>query len=90
VTFTYFLRGAALHDAEGEIDLALPRTSLLIRRLDWTIELPEGLQLTASGNLEHQASPAPKSHVLQLSRRLCRDDVTQTRITYRHPNLNVR
>jgi hypothetical protein len=90
VTFTYFLRGAALHDAEGEIDLALPRSPLLIRRLDWTIELPEGLQLTASGNLEHQASPAPKSHVLQLSRRLCRDDVTQTRITYRHPNLNVR
>ena len=90
VTFTYFLRGAALHDAEGEIDLVLPRTPLLIRRLDWTIELPEGLQLTATGNLEPQASPAPKSHVLQLSRRLCRDDVTQTRITYRHPNLNVR
>lgn len=90
VTFTYFLRGAALHDAEGEIDLVLPRTPLLIRRLDWTIELPEGLQLTATGNLEPQASPAPNSHVLQLSRRLCRDDVTQTRITYRHPNLNVR
>lgn len=90
VTFTYFLRGAPLHEAEGEINLALPRTPLLIRRLDWSIELPEGLQLTAAGNLEPQASPAPKSHVLQLSRRLCRDDVTQTRITYRHPNLNLR
>lgn len=90
VSCSYFLQGSALHTAEGELDLTLPRTPLLIRRLDWTVELPEGLELTATGNAEPQATPAPQGHVLQLSRRLCRDSATQARITYRKPNLNAR
>jgi hypothetical protein len=90
ITFSYFLQGSALKTAEGEQDLSLPRFALLIRRLDWTVEFPDGLQLTAQGNLELQASPAPQGHVLQLTRRLCRDSTTQARITYRQPNLNVR
>jgi len=90
VVFSYFLQGSALHAAEGELDLSLPRTPLLIRRLDWTVELPEGLELSAQGNVELQAAPAPQRHVLQLHRRLCRDNLTQARITYRKPNLNAR
>ena len=90
VTCSYFLQGTALHAAEGELDLTLPKTALLIRRLDWTVELPEGLELTATGNAEPQATPAPQGHVLQLSRQLCRDSATQARITYRKPNLNAR
>lgn len=85
VTLSYFLQGGALHAAEGELELTLPRSTLLIRRLEWTVELPEGLHLTAHGNVEPQAAAAPQSHVIQLSRRLCRDSVTQARITYRQP-----
>jgi hypothetical protein len=88
VVLSYFLQGSALHAAESELDLSLPRTPLLIRRLEWTVELPEGLELTAQGNVERQAAPAPQRHVIQLSRRLCRDSTTQARITYRKPNLN--
>lgn len=90
VVFSYFLQGSALHAAEGELDLSLPHTPLLIRRMDWTVELPEGLELSAQGNVELQAAPAPQRHVLQLHRRLCRDNLTQARITYRKPNLNAR
>jgi hypothetical protein len=86
VVFSYFLQGAALHSAEGELELSLPRSPLLLRRLDWTVELPEGLELTAQGNVELQAATSPQRHVLQLSRRLCRDNTTQARITYRKPN----
>lgn len=90
VILSYFLQGSALHAAEGELELSLPRTPLLIRRLDWTVELPEGLELTAQGNAELQAAAAPQGHVLQLTRRLCRDNATQARVTYRKPNPAVR
>ena len=86
VTLSYFLQGAALHSAEGEFDLTLPRTPLLIRQLDWTVELPEGLEASAKGNIALKASPAPQTNVLHLGRRLCRDSITQARVTYRHPH----
>ncbi len=86
ITLTYFAQGAALHPSEGELDLLLPRTPLLVRRLEWSIELPEGLQLTAQGNVEIRPAAAPSGNVLHLERRLCRDSATQARITYRRPN----
>ncbi len=85
VSLAYFAQGAALHPSEGEFDLELPHSPLLMRRLDWSIELPEGLELSARGNAEAQPSPAPQRHVLHLARQLCRDSATQVRVTYRHP-----
>lgn len=92
VTLTYFAQGTALHPSEGEFNLALPRTPLLMHRLDWTIELPEGLEISAQGNAEPvplpaagSASPTAPRHTLQLTRRLCRDSLTQVRLTYRLP-----
>lgn len=86
ITLAYFAQGDALHPSEGELDLLLPRTPLLIRRLEWSIELPEGLQLTAQGNAEIRPASAPAGNVLHLERRLCRDNATQIRLTYRRPN----
>lgn len=86
VTLSYFLQGQPLHEAEGELTLSLPRTPQLIRQLDWTVELPEGLELTAHGSIEIQPAAAPQRNVLQLTRRLCRDSATEARITYRKPN----
>ncbi len=85
VTLTYFVQGAPLHASEGEFDLALPRSPLLMHRMDWSVELPEGLEISAQGNAETQPVAAPRRHALQLTRRLCRDSATQVRLTYRHP-----
>ena len=90
VTLTYFLQSQPLHASEGEFDLALPRTPLLIQRLDWSIELPEGLEISAQGNAEPVPAAAPSRHLLQLTRRLCRDSATQVRLTYRHPQPTTR
>lgn len=86
IVLSYFLQGEKLHEAEGELTLSLPRTPQLIRQLEWTVELPEDLELTAHGTIAIQPAAAPQRHVLQLSRRLCRDSATEARITYRKPN----
>jgi hypothetical protein len=86
IELSYFLQGEKLHEAEGELTLSLPRSPHLIRLLDWTVELPEGLELTAHPSIERKPTPAPQPHVLQLTRRLCRDSATEARITYRKPN----
>lgn len=86
IELSYFLHGEKLHEAEGELTLSLPRSPHLIRLLDWTVELPQGLELTAHPSIERKPSPAPQPNVLQLTRRLCRDSATEARITYRKPN----
>ena len=72
----------ALQATEGEIELALPRTALFARQIDWQVRLPESFDLAASGNVEPQPATEAKTG-LNLRKSLCRDQQPQARITYR-------
>lgn len=72
----------ALQATEGEIEIALPRTALFARQIDWQVRLPEGFDLAASGNVEPQPATEAKAG-LNLRKSLCHDQQPQARITYR-------
>ncbi|WP_395718677.1 hypothetical protein [Prosthecobacter sp.] len=80
ISFTATL--APLQVAEGELDLALPKTPLFAKQIDWNVQMPASYDLAFTGNVDpitdKTATPG-----LHLRKALCRDQQPQARITYR-------
>jgi hypothetical protein len=87
VKISYTQQLGPLESAEGEVTLALPQMAEFARVIDWAIRMPDGFDLTVTGNVEPMApdtaAPAAKSAELKLRKSLCRGQQPQARITYR-------
>ena len=78
----------ALQATEGEVALALPRTPLFAKQIDWHVQFPAGFELVSSGNLEVLAPSADAKPGLHLRKSLCRNQQPETRLTYRKRSAN--
>jgi hypothetical protein len=78
---------AALQAADGELDLALPRTPLFAKQIDWNVQLPAAYDLSFTGNVD-PITDKTTSPGLHLRKSLCRDQQPQARITYRKRTTN--
>lgn len=78
---------APLLAAEGELDLTLPKTPLFARQIDWNVQLPEGYDLSFSGNVD-AVTDKTTTPGLHLRKSLCRDQKPEARLTYRKRTSN--
>ena len=81
-------RSEAIDPIEGTLALALPRTPLFIRALDWCVVLPQGYRAEIHGNLTREAGkPDSPASTLFLHKNLCRDEVPDVRVFYQRADL---
>ncbi len=86
ITCSFTGRAAAIEPVEGVLDLALPKTPLFIRSLDWKIELPPNYQAETHGNLI-RSGESDRPSTITLRKNLCRDERPETKIFYQRSNL---
>ena len=74
----------AFKPVAGRIDLELPRTDLLIQKIDWDLQIPGGYELAAlEGNVETSVSGRPG--LIQLHKELCKNEQPGVRLYYQKP-----
>lgn len=93
IHFCYAARAEPLDAVSGRVLLTLPKTSLLIHELDWTLLIPEAYEITdIEGNVDVLQSMkgstgmdqvGPASHTIRLTKQLCRDEQPFVELYYR-------
>jgi hypothetical protein len=87
ISLSFTGRVAVLDPVEGTLALALPKTPLFIRALNWKVELPRGYQAETHGNLLRTAEPNEPPSRLTLRKNLCRDERPETNVFYQRSDL---
>lgn len=93
VRIAYTERKPAFKPVAGQLAVELPRTALLIHRLDWTLQLPAGYELSAlEGNVQAvhgghavQGSADSKGAAIRLQKELCKDETPRAELFYQKP-----
>jgi hypothetical protein len=86
---TFTAAGEALDPVSGTLSLALPRTPLFIRSLNWRIDLPAAYRAEVHGNLIRDSlAPADPLSAIRLRKNLCRDEVPAVSVFYQRADLS--
>ncbi len=90
VQLSFTAAGDALDPVSGTLALALPRTPLFIRTLNWRIDLPAAYRAEVHGNLirDSLAAADPPS-AIRLRKNLCRDEVPAVSVFYQRADLST-
>jgi hypothetical protein len=89
IQLSFTAAGEALDPVSGTLALALPRTPLFIRTLNWRIDLPAAYRAEVHGNLirDSLAAADPPS-AIRLRKNLCRDEVPAVSVFYQRADLS--
>jgi hypothetical protein len=90
IQLSFTAAGEALDPVSGTLALALPRTPLFIRALNWRIDLPAAYRAEVHGNLIRDLLVAgdPPS-AIRLRKNLCRDEVPAVSVFYQRADLSA-
>lgn len=89
VQLSFTAAGDALDPVSGTLALALPRTPLFIRALNWRIDLPAAYRAEVHGNLiRDPLAPADPPSAIRLRKNLCRDEVPAVSVFYQRADLS--
>ena len=81
VKLSYTAHKEAFNPVSGRIALELPQTELLIQKLNWSLQIPAGYELSAmEGNVE--SGVTDRSGAIQLHKELCKNEQPGLRIYY--------
>ncbi|MGB8354245.1 MAG: hypothetical protein WCD79_10185 [Chthoniobacteraceae bacterium] len=81
VQFSYTGRKPKFQPVSGKLEVELPKTDLLISRIDWELRIPANYELTAmEGNVED--APGGSQGVIKLCKELCKDDQPTAQLFY--------
>lgn len=91
VRLSFTAAATALDPVSGTLELALPRTPLFIRTLQWRIDLPAAYRSEIHGNLtrENLIESDPPS-AIRLRKNLCRDEAPAVSVFYQRADLTER
>jgi hypothetical protein len=86
ISFSYANRVEALAPVSGRLELELPLTPLLIREVQWQIDLPAGYELAAlDGNVVAVDAVSKEGLHIRVRKELCRNERPTVQIFYRKP-----
>jgi hypothetical protein len=81
VKFSYTAKKPAFQPITGQLQIELPKTALLIHKLDWEVQIPAGYELAAiEGNIE--TTPNGKAAQIAMHKELCKDEQPMARLFY--------
>ena len=89
VCFSYTAAKGKLEPVEGQLALELPLTPLFIHEIAWTVEIPDGYEVSAAeGNVELTSGGRSNNpSVAHFTKKLCRNERPQAQIFYRKRGL---
>ena len=80
-------RTEPLDPVDGTLTLALPKVPWFMHELVWHIDLPDGYQAEAHGNLTRKQAATAQPARVTLAKNLCRDERPQVQLFYQRSNL---
>ncbi|MEI8341384.1 MAG: hypothetical protein WCH43_07625, partial [Verrucomicrobiota bacterium] len=84
VKISTIARKEAFKPVSGQIELELPRTELLIQKLDWELQIPASYEPAAfEGNVE--SVPSTRGGKILLRKELCKNEQPVVRLFYQKP-----
>ena len=84
VELAYTGKSAAFAPVRGEFSASLPKTDLLVERMDWALVLPSPYSpLAVEGNCDF--FPGDSKNDLRLRKELCRGEAPAVRVFYQKP-----
>ncbi len=89
IKLSYTARKPAFKPVSGQLQVELPLTDLLIRKLDWELHIPFAYELAAlQGNVETVTGPDRAddgSRLIRLHKALCKSEAPNAEIFYQKP-----
>jgi len=84
IKLSYTAKKPPFQPLSGKLEVELPKTDLLIHKIEWELQIPGGYDVTATeGNTE--AAPGSSREVIQMRKELCKDEQPSARIYYQKP-----
>jgi hypothetical protein len=91
VTLSYTEKKPPFKPVSGQVALELPKTDLLVDKIDWELRIPEAYVIAAfEGNVESDNGSAVEnnSRIIQLHKQLCKNERPSAELFYEKPQPN--